>query len=382
MATIAEVRPVLLSVPLPPGAVRWAGGSVVSWTHAIVRLRDTDECSGLGEMYAGGLWAPEVSRALLEHFGALLVGASIDSVDDIDVLVTRMRNAALFWGRGGITVEAISALENAMLDVLGKRAGRPVVDLLGGVRHARLPLYASGGLENTPDELAAEIRGYCEAGYRRVKIRVGWGIDRDLERMRVARDAGGADLSIAVDAVKGHDPRPWSSEQALSVVRALQLYEPDWFEEPCAATDIAGYAAVRRGSEVRVAGGESTTTVVEFQRFLEADALDISQPDAAFCGGILELRRIAALCAARGQLVAPHSWGSPIILAANYHAGFSIDNCATLEMPTYPHPLRDVLWVEPPRVENGMIAAPRAPGLGVELDTAIEREFRFRDAND
>jgi L-alanine-DL-glutamate epimerase-like enolase superfamily enzyme len=320
-----------------------------------------------------------VSSELLSYFGALIVGMELNDLEQVDRVVQRMHSAAQYWGRSGVSVEAISAIEVACLDVLGKRNGVPVVDLLGGAVHERLPVYASGGLAGTDDELRAELDRHLQAGYRRVKMRVGWGPEVDVNRVRVAREHVGDGFSLAVDAVKGHDPNPWSADQALELIRELKQFELDWFEEPCAAEDIDGYARVRSEGGIPVSGGESTARLRGFERLTSAGALDILQPDSVVCGGILEMLRIDALAERHGLRVAPHSWGSPVVLAANYHAGFAMRSCFTLERPVYQDALNARLWVEEPTLgPDGMVARPTAPGLGVQLPDDVLEEFAYQ----
>lgn len=378
MSTLIDIQPVMLTVPLPVGAVRWAGGDATFMTHTLVRIHTHDGLDGLGELYAGGLWVPRASAELLTYFGSLIIGMELNDLEQVERVVQRMHSAAQYWGRSGLPVEAISAIEVACLDLLGKREGVPVVDLLGA-KHERLPVYASGGLAGTDDELRAELDRHVKAGYGRIKMRVGWGPDVDVNRVRVAREHLGDDIGLAVDAVKGHDPNPWTADQALELIRELQAFGLDWFEEPCAAEDIEGYARVRKAGRIPVSGGESTARLRGFERFVAAGALDILQPDSVVCGGILEMLKIDELAVSRGLRIAPHSWGSPVVLAANYHAGFAMQSCFTLERPVYKDELNDRLWVERPELgPDGMYARPTAPGLGIELSDDVIKEFAYQ----
>jgi L-alanine-DL-glutamate epimerase-like enolase superfamily enzyme len=134
---------------------------------------------------------------------------------------------------------------------------------------------------------------------------------------------------------------------------------------------------VRRHISIPIAGGENSTSVHEHRNFLEAQALDVIQPDAAHAGGIEECRRIAALAQAAGVEVAYHSWSSSVVLAANYHLAFCTPNCRILEYPTWGYPLRDELFAAPLQIQDGFLLPPRQPGLGVALTDEIRRKFSF-----
>lgn len=379
MTRIRSVEPILLTVPLVGSGIRWAGGDATFMTHTIVRIHDEDGAHGLGQLYAGGLWVPRASKELIEYFGSLLIGLDLNDIADVEWAVARLHSTAQYWGRSGLAVETISSIEVGLLDLLGKRRGVPVVDLIGGAVHDRLAVYASGGLAGADAELLDELDRHVEAGFRRIKMRVGWDAEADAARVRLAREHLPSVVGLAMDAVKGHDPNPWTADQALELAARLDSDYVDWFEEPCGAEDHVGYAKVRRNGRQPVSGGESTSRVRGFERFVDADALDILQPDSVVCGGILEMLRIDDLAAAHGLRCAPHSWGSPIVLAANYHAGFAMRTCFTLERPVYRDALNDHLWVSEPKLgPDGTFARPTTPGLGVTLSDDVIAEFAYR----
>jgi L-alanine-DL-glutamate epimerase-like enolase superfamily enzyme len=373
---ITRVEPILLSVPLPAGrGVRWSGGEIDVLPTVLVRVHTDAGLSGLGDSYGVGIFAPTVARALIEHYEPMLTGEDpMDVARLTDALYTR----SLFWGRSGAAVSIVSTIENALWDIAGQALGVPVYQLLGGAAHQRLPIYASGGLDRSPEETRAELEGYVDQGFRAIKVRIGHDPARDRAKVKLARRTVGDGITLMVDAVQGHNPRPWSAAQALASARAIEEFEPAWLEEPCAAYDYQGYAEVRRGTTIPIAGGESSTMVHEFRHFFDAEALDVAQPDAVHAGGILECLRIAALAEVAGVRIAPHAWGSAVCLLANYHAGFATRNCAYVEYPTFGNPLRDELLVEPLRIEDGYLLPPRAPGLGVRLPEDLPSRYPYR----
>ena len=373
---ITQVEPILLSVPLPEdGRVRWSGGEIDVLPTLLVQIKTDAGISGLGDSYGVGLFAPSVAAALVDFYAPMLLG---QDAMDVARLTDALYKRSLFWGRSGAAVSIISTIENALWDIKGQALGVPVYQLLGGAAHDRLPIYASGGLDRTPEGTQREIAGYLEQGFRAIKVRIGHDPERDRAKVALARRTVGDQVQLMVDAVQGHNPAPWSSAQALASARAIEEFRPAWLEEPCAAYDYDGYAEVRQGTTIPIAGGESSTMLYEFRHFFDRAALDVAQPDAVHAGGILECLRIAALAEASGVRIAPHAWGSAVCLLANYHFAFAARNCAYVEYPTFGNPLRDALLAEPLRIEDGYLLPPQAPGLGVQLSDDVRERYPFR----
>jgi L-alanine-DL-glutamate epimerase-like enolase superfamily enzyme len=337
---------------------------------------ETDEgISGLGETYAG-VYAPAAVAALVAQFAHDLIG---ERALDTLALWQRLRLASYYWGRVGLSQSVIGGIETALWDLKGKVLGRPVYELLGGKRHDALPAYASGGNDKPFDQLEAELRGYLWDGYRAVKIRINNLTPRQIEeKMAVSRKALGAGVGLAVDAVQGTAARPWSVKTAVAISKLIEPYDVLWIEEPAEVANYAGFAEIRRQIGIPVAGGETVTSLLEAERYLDADAVDLFQPDATMIGGIGMFRRVAELCERRFVPVAAHAWSSGVGIMANYHAAFASPNCAMLELPNVPNPLRDELLTEPLRLSEGKILAPTAPGLGVTLPADLEERYPYR----
>lgn len=372
---IARVEPVLLSYTFPSTDVQtWTGGTLPGITAGLVRITTADGMVGIGETYAGN-YAPEVVRALVDYYAAFVVG---EDASDVAGLWRKCYSRTLYWGRFGISISVLSAIEAALWDLVGKACGKPVHELLGGRQHDSLPRYASGGMDSEPAQLVAEQRRYRDEGYLASKIRGGLSPAADAAKAAAAKEALGPGVALAVDAVQGSNPNPWSADTAAAAAAMLGEVGVLWMEEPCGATDLEGYAQVRASSPVPIAGGESCTTVVELERYLRAGALDIVQPDAAHIGGVLECRKAAHLAERAGLPVAVHAWASGGSVMANYHAAFASPNCAWLEFPTQPNPLVAALMAEPLAVVDGRVLAPTLPGLGIELTPEIEAAFPYR----
>jgi L-alanine-DL-glutamate epimerase-like enolase superfamily enzyme len=374
---ITALRCILVSGPYatPDDAERLLHLKTGFRPASLIKVETDDGAYGLGETYAG-VYAPEAVAGLVAQFAHDLIG---EPAFDTLALWGRLRLASSYWGRAGLSQSVIGGIETALWDLKGKVLGQPVCALLGGKRHDALPAYASGGNDKPFDQLAAELRGYLAAGYRAIKIRINNLTPQQIEeKVAVSRNALGAGPGLAVDAVQGTAARPWSTKTAVAIAKLIEPYDILWLEEPAEVTNYAGFAEIRRRASIPVAGGETVTSLLEAERYIDADALDLFQPDATMIGGIGMFRRVAELCERRFVPVAAHAWSSGVGIMANYHAAFASPNCAMLELPNVPNPLRDELLTEPLRLVDGKILTPTAPGLGVTLPDDLEARYPYR----
>jgi L-alanine-DL-glutamate epimerase-like enolase superfamily enzyme len=265
-------------------------------------------------------------------------------------------------GRRGLNVAAMSGLDMALWDLLGKSLGAPVVDLLGGACRADMPLYASGGWADTAG-IGAELNGYAARGFSAVKMRVGV-MDGDVEtsiaRVEAARSALGPAVGLMVDAHGTFSP-----SEAKRFAAGVEPFGVRWFEEPVSADDRRGAAAVRSSTTIAIAAGESEFTRFDFRDLIEIDAVDVLQPDLAICGGLTEGRRIAALAEAYQLELAPHCWGSALSFTAGMTLAFASPAATVIEYSLGANPFLHELPEETIDVSDGRVVAPTRPGLGV-----------------
>jgi len=375
---ITDVRVVLLSHVYDTeerARLWWVGGHIVSWDAALVEVATDEGVTGIGEVAQGIMGAAAVP-GIVEGLKQYVIGG-----DPLCPRAVRdeVYNRTIFWARGGIATGVIGAVEIALWDIAGKAHGVPVYQLLGGLAHEHLPLYASGGLGTTAEQIVGIARSYEEQGFKTVKIRAVRTPEETIEVVQAVRAALRPETGLVLDAVQGCASHPWPVKSAVRVGKALQsLGNIRWFEEPCRAEDVAGYAEVRRRVDIPVSGVESYATRFEFATLLEKEAVDIVQPDAAMVGGISESQRVAAMAATRFTPVLPHIWGTGVSLMANLHLALSTPNVPMVEYCRIPNPLREALLAAPLRIEDGHVLPPTHPGLGVRLTLGIEREFPFR----
>ena len=251
--------------------------------------------------------APQVTKQMIDlYLKPLLIGAD---PWDIEFLWQLMYRRTMAFGRKGIGMVAISALDIALWDLLGKSARQPVYRLLGGRTKPRIPVYASR-LYSTPlDELAREAKRYADEGYKAMKLRYGWGpldgaagMQKNVALVRTVRETVGDGVDIMTDAYMG-----WNLDYAKRMLPLLEPYNLRWLEEPVIPDDIRGYAELKSYGRIPIAGGEHEFTLFGFQQLLEARAVDYIQFDTNRVGGITQARKIAALAEAHQVPVIPHA---------------------------------------------------------------------------
>jgi L-lyxonate dehydratase len=321
--------------------------------------------------------SPHVTKQVIDAYLApLIVG---QNPWDVEFLWQHMYRKIMAFGRKGIGMVAISAIDIALWDALGKSAGQPVYRLLGGRTKARIPVYASR-LYSTPlEELATEARRYKEDGYKAMKLRFGWGptdgaagMQRNVELVRTVREAVGDEIDVMADAYMG-----WTLDYAKRMLPLLERFHLRWLEEPVIPDDIRGYAELKAYGRVPIAGGEHEFTLHGFRDLIDARAVDYIQFDTNRVGGITQARKIAALAEAYQIPVIPHAGQMH-----NYHVVM-----ASLNSPMAEHfPLVDVevgnelfwyIFDGEPKARDGYVDLDeRTPGLGLTVNEDRLRDFQ------
>ncbi len=373
--TIARLRAVLLSHRYAHGEeLTWVGGVIRSWDAGIIEVTLSDGSRGIGEAGAGIMAALAVP-GLVDAFRPYVEGARFSSPLEVG---DHLRAYTAFWARGGIASGVAGAIETAALDAVAVREGVPAYELLGGARRSSIEAYASGGLGTTFEEISQWASHQVADGFGTVKFRAMTDPDTTIALLDHVVSRLPAQTRFVIDAVQACAARPWSYEDAVRVGRRAAELGARWYEEPCQADDVDGFAAVRAAVDVPVSGVESNGTEREFAQLLDAGAVDIVQPDVTFVGGPRAFSRVAGRASRAGALCVPHVWGSAVTFAANLHTVLAEPDVELFEFCTLPNPLRDAMRVEPVRFAEGRISVPTAPGLGLALTPEIEREFAFQ----
>jgi D-galactarolactone cycloisomerase len=360
---IDDIEVFNLRYDVPAGAgFNYGGGRLTARVTSLVKV-SAGNAVGWGAAYSH----PTLVRVIVEsHLKPFLLGKD---PTDTDALWKRMYRLTRWYGRKGVAMSALGALDTAFWDLKGKAAGKPVRELLGGTRR-RIGAYASALLWNDSIEaLAAEAAGYIADGFRRVKMRLGRNEDYDVAAVRAVRRAVGDRNGVIVDASMRYD-----LDTAIRVGRVLEELQVVWYEEPFEPEEIDSYVALRRAVKVPVAAGENDFGVQGFREMLRAGALDIVQPDACRAGGISEVFAIGRMAEGFGARVATHTWSDAVALVANMHVVSALPNGFSVEMDRTGNPFIDELLVTPLRIDDGELAVPEGPGLGIDVDaTALAR---------
>lgn len=339
--------------------------------HTLVIVQTDEGVSGTGSVFTNA----GLVRAALAVMEPLYRGENALEPER----VSEKLHQHTFWlGRGGSLTHAISGIDIALWDILGQVTGQPVGRLLGGRYRERVLPYASL-LMDQPELLAEHLRQIAARGFRAFKI--GWGpfgrVSHELDEriVRSAREAVGPDARLMVDA--GGSDAFWTNglKWALRTADMLAEYDVAWLEEPLSPDALDDYVALRQQAPLPIAGGEVLTRRQAFTPWLQAGAFDIVQPDVTKVGGISEERRIGWMAQERGVRFIPHGWNTAIGLAADLHLASAFPATDLVEYIDG-SPYVDEIVAEPWRLdEDGMLAIPDGPGLGVRLDMEAVAKF-------
>jgi galactonate dehydratase len=282
---------------------------------------------------------------------------------------------------------AISGLELALWDIVGKQLGVPVYNLLGGPCRDRIRVYANGwyGGAKTPDDYAEKAHAVVQRGFTAMKFDPFPGpwrthISRRAEQQAVAtvkavRDAVGPDIDLLIEVHRRFAPM-----HAVRIARQMEAFEPFWYEEPTSARNLDALAECRRDIRLPIVTGEELYTKAEFRQVFELQAADIINPDVCNCGGLLELKEIAAMAEPYGVIVSPHNYNSTTIgLAATLQVSACIPNFLITEYFVNFEDRAQEVAVQPFEVEDGYIQLPESPGLGLELRQEVLETYPYRE---
>ena len=340
----------------------------------IVEIECDDGTVGLGN----AALAPNACKTTIDtYLRPLLIGA--DPMDS-EYIWQSMYRRTLPFGRKGIGMTAMSAVDLAIWDAKGKILDQPVFRLLGGRTKPALTVYASRLYSQAIESLYAEAKDYADQGFSAVKLRFGWGpkdgvrgIAKNLELVRTVRAAVGDDVDIMADCYMG-----WSLEYAKRMIRALEPHNLRWVEEPLVADDLAGYAELKAMGCVGISGGEHEFTLAGFRHALDLRAFDIAQFDVNRVGGITAAKKIADLCEAHDVAVIPHAGQMH-----NYHVSMSSYAAPISEyFPKVPVEVgNELFWYifdgEPVAQGGAVQLRDDVPGFGLTLKDPDPSEFRL-----
>lgn len=346
---------------------QYAGGTCTGRVTSIVLVHTDTKEVGIGSCYT----YPALAYLIVEQqLSPLLKG---EDPTDVEGLWDKMYGVTRWYGRKGVAMSTLGAVDTALWDLRGKARGKPVRNLLGADGD-RCPAYASALLWNDTDSLAAEARRHVSEGYLRVKMRLARSEEYDIAAVEAVRSAIGYDYDLMVDA---------SMRYNLDVARRMgeffARHRVFWYEEPFAPEELDTYSALRGTVGVPLAAGENEFGFQGFRELIRSGAVDIVQPDASRSGGISEVVRVARLASSHNLKFATHSWSDAVAILANANVVAVFKNGITVEIDRTRNPLVDELLTEPLEVRDGELKLPEGPGLGIDLNETTLDRLRLSD---
>jgi L-alanine-DL-glutamate epimerase-like enolase superfamily enzyme len=356
--TITAVRTTMLRVPWPQ--TPWLKGHVFgdARNFLVVDVETKGGITGMGYLF---LFRPGI-RSIIACLDEVIIPRVIGKdASAVEAIWQDLWKTTITFGRGGIATMAMSALDIALWDALGKEAKLPLHRLWGHFR-AQLPAYGSGCFRGSGgDGMIAKALHYKERGYKAIKMQVAHvgSLATDLDNVKRMREAVGPDIDIMIDVNMG-----WTADVAIQMGRKFQDYDVYWLEEPVVPDDFAGYLRIAQALDLRIVGGETHFTRFDLKPFFENPRLPILQPDP-MRGGMTELRKIATVADTWGMTMAPHLFPElNVQLLASIPNGIWIEDMG----------LAEDLFVDPVPVVKGMITAPERPGHGLAFKPEILRD--------
>ncbi len=380
MPKIVRIRPVLLSAPYAEGD---ADANMEVRLHLPSGLRTTglveitldNGVVGLGEGYLA-VFAPHVFTAITNLIAPLLIGRD---PQDVETLFREMVTLTGYWSYQGAARHVVSACEIALQDCRAQMLGVPLWQALGGQKNQPLPAYASGGDSITPAHMQRELEQIAQLGIKTFKIRARKNlVDKVLW---CQREGARSNIAIAVDMTQNLVVPSQTMEDVLTFLQPIREGGGNplaFVEEVLGPDQIEHLPELRRRTDIPVAGGEIVTTEDELRARVLAGYYGIVQPDATVIGGINSVRRVFAAAGEAGSRVYVHCWGGAVGMMANYHVALACGG-EQVEWPLPRYDLREALFAKPLQPVNGQIQLADAPGLGVRLTNAVEKEFPFRE---
>jgi len=321
--------------------------------------------------------APRWSEPGVEAFdglASLIVG---ENPLEVERLWYKMYRGSIYYGRRGVAIQAISAIDIALWDIMGKFYQQPIHILLGGKWRDKVRAYASTLFRPTPEAMREATKKYLDQGFTAIKF--GWGVfgkdpNTDVRLVEAARQQMGSRNDLLVDTGWFIERTP---KQAIQVVRSIEAFRPFFVEEILHPEDYDGYRQVAESVETLIACGEQEATEWGFRQLIEQGKVDILQPDLTRCGGFTIARKIVHMAELANVLVIPHSWSSDLLTAASLHLNAFQRRAVFVEFNTSQGPLSRAMVKTPLQMTDGYVPVPCGPGLGLEVNEETLEKYRI-----
>lgn len=359
---VEEVRLRVLSAALGE-PVAMSFGRLGARRLVLVEVVGDDGQVGRGETWANypaWAWAERLAT-LAEGVAPRVLGRRVDQLPALHHdLLRELEPLARQAGTPGLLFQALSGIDLALWDLAARSDGMAIAERAGGRVHDALPAYASGV---GPDRVEELLDTAVEAGFRAVKLRVGFGREADRRALQVARRRVGDEVDLFVDANQA-----WTLAEALRMAPVLRDAGVAWVEEPLRHNPVAELGRFVEQTGLAVACGENSYGRSGFAELLTSGARPLLQPDVTKTGGFSEVLPICRMAEGLGLDVAPHFYGNAVGWLATLQLGAACPGVTWVELDIRPNPLRDGLLAEAPKLTDGAVEVPTGPGLGASLD--------------
>ena len=370
---ITDVESIILKQPVIDNVGDGSQDTILILVH-------TDEgITGIGEVDSSPYIMREIIQSPMSHeacFGLreLLIG---EDPMNREKIWRKMYDKSIYYGRRSAAIHAMSGVDIAIQDVVGKKLGVPVSTLLGGAFRSEIQAYCSVLMPDSEDEIKRLVDKHMCKGYKGLKF--GWGafgqsFERDIQLVKWARKALGDDKKLMVDIgmlwtdVKG----------AIKTAKTFEEYGVHWIEEPFSPDWTDAYKTLRENTNVNIAGGEEVTTVYEYRELLDGGCVDVLQPDLSRCGGFTVASKLIQMADFHHVPIVPHAFKTNILMAATLQYIAALPNAWLLEFCEQDTILRQTLTSPIFHVEeDGSVKIPSRPGIGVDLNWGIVSKYRI-----
>ena len=377
MTVIRSVTPISVRYPEPndSGAIRHL---------TLCRVEAEDGTVGWGEAVTSLPDACRATEAMIQGIAdELVVGR--DPLDNLDIWRSCRRRAWWYGNRGGISSFALSAIDIALWDLKGKLLGVPVVQLLGGAHHERLPAIASThpNAASLEEEADRHTRYVSELGYQGCKLglgkrgdaRLGSVVERDVELIRLLRERIGPEPMLMWD--RGVNTLTWDASFAIRLTNALEEHGLTWIEEPFEPEDVDSFHRLKSRCSTLVASGEREWNVEGYRSFIATGAADVIGFDPGRAEGITGGRRVIELVEDAGVWFNAHAWSSAIVSAASLALSLTTPRVLVFELKADENPMQHELVETPIAARDGFVEPLPGPGLGIDVRDSVVEGYRF-----
>lgn len=369
---ITDVEAIVLKQPSISLVGDGSQDTVVVFVH-------TDEgITGVGEVDSSPYAVKEIIEMPTSHMVCIglrdiVVG---EDVFDVEKIWNKMYEKSLYYGRRSLVIHAMSGIDMAIWDAIGKKLGLPVSKLLGGTYRDKIKAYCSVLMPDNEKEIQSLVERHMSKGYQGMKL--GWGAfgqsyENDIQLVKYARKALGPERYLMTDI-----GMVWTDlKSALQTAKAFEEYGVYWIEEPFAPDNLKDFQIMTERSNIHIAGGEELTTIYEYKDYIDRGCVDILQPDLSRCGGLTVGKKLADYAGIHNLQIIPHAFKTNILMAATLQYIAALPRAWYLEFCEQDTILRQKLTNPVFEIDSdGYVRIPQRPGLGIEIDMDVLNYYR------